>query len=198
MADIVRPIEPFELTQLFGENPHLYSRFGLKGHNGWDLRTKFPDTPKGQRYILSSWNSSFYGKGNEGNDGYGIYFEVIVKLINTYKLTYAHCHWVDTFKTKSEGESMGISDNTGNSTASHLHLTVKRGVMKNNTFISDNQNNGYFGAINPQEFFDEVRKVKYGPARMISSIDLLRVIEGEGTDSEKIINIRGLIKGGYI
>ncbi|HCE31001.1 MAG: hypothetical protein UT54_C0003G0025 [Candidatus Daviesbacteria bacterium GW2011_GWB1_39_5] len=160
MADIIRSIEPFELTQGFGDNPQAYARFGLKGHNGWDLRTQYPDTPKGFRNILTSWLSKFYTQGNEGNDGFGLYFEVIVQLYNTYKLTYAHCNSIENFQTKNEGEAMGISDNTGNSTGSHLHLTVKRGSLQNGKFISDNYNNGYFGAIEPQEFYDELRQYK--------------------------------------
>lgn len=160
MADITRPIEPFELNQGFGENPADYARFGLKGHNGWDLKTKFPDTPQGFRNILSSWASKFYAQGNEGNDGFGLYFEVIVQLYNTYKLTYAHCKSIESFENKNEGDTLAISDNTGNSTGSHLHLTVKRGQLQNGKFVSDNYNNGYFGAINPQEFFDELRKYK--------------------------------------
>lgn len=160
MADIIRPVEPFELTQEFGEHPEWYTRFGLKGHNGWDLRTQYPDTPKGFRNILASWLSKFYTQGNEGNDGFGLYFEVIVQLYTTYKLTYAHCNSIESFQTKNEGETMGISDNTGNSTGSHLHLTIKRGVLQNGKFISDNYNNGYFGAIEPQEFFDELRKYR--------------------------------------
>lgn len=160
MADIIRPIEPFELNQGFGENPAAYARFGLKGHNGWDLKTKLPDTPQGFRDILASWSSKFYAQGNEGNDGFGLYFEVIVQLYNTYKLTYAHCKSFENFDTKNEGDKMAISDNTGNSTGSHLHLTVKRGQLQNGKFVSDNYSNGYFGAINPQEFFDELRKYK--------------------------------------
>lgn len=160
MSDITRPIEPFELNQGFGENPANYARFGLKGHNGWDLKTKFPDTPQGFRNILSSWPSKFYAQGNEGNDGFGLYFEVIIQLYNTYKLTYAHCKSIESFENKNEGDAMAISDNTGNSTGSHLHLTVKRGQLSNGKFSSDNYSNGYFGAINPQEFFDELRKYK--------------------------------------
>ena len=160
MSDIIRPIEPFELTQGFGGNPEAYARFGLKGHNGWDLKTKLPDTPQGFRNILSSWRSQFYAQGNEGNDGFGLYFEVIVRLYNTYKLTYAHCKSIEHFENKNEGDVMAVSDNTGNSTGSHLHLTVKRGQLQNGKFVSDNYNNGYFGAINPQEFFDELRKYK--------------------------------------
>lgn len=126
MADIIRPIEPFELTQGFGGNAAAYARFGLKGHNGWDLRTKFPDTPQGRRSILASWLMEFYKQANEGNDGYGLYFETICKLKSIWKITFGHCHSVDHFVSKNEGENMAISDNTGNSTGPHTHITTKR------------------------------------------------------------------------
>lgn len=160
MADIIRPIEPFELTQGFGENPASYARFGLKGHNGWDLRTKFADTPKGHRNIMASWLMEFYRKGNEGSDGYGLFFETVCKLKNTWKLTFAHCLSVENFTAKNEGETMAISDNTGNSTGSHLHLTVKRIKIIDGVHQVQDYNNGYFGAVNPQEYFDELRAYK--------------------------------------
>lgn len=160
MADIIRPIEPFELTQGFGEHPEWYARFGLKGHNGWDFKTKFPDTPNGFRNILASWLCKFYSQGNEGNDGYGLYFETIIQLYSTWKLTFGHCNSIQSFQSKNEGETMAISDNTGNSTGSHLHLTTKKGSLLNGKFNVENYNNGYFGAIEPQIFFDELRKYK--------------------------------------
>lgn len=187
MADITRPIEPFQLTQGFGENPASYARFGLKGHNGWDLKTKYPDTPQGFRYILSSWLSRFYSQGNEGNDGFGLYFEVIVQLKNTYKLTYAHCQSIESFQVKNEAETMAISDNTGNSTASHLHLTVKKGTLSNGKFTSFDNNNGYFGAINPQIFFDELREFKKNSAVITQPIP--QPIEPVITNNTKIPQI---------
>lgn len=161
MADIVRPIEPFELTQGFGGNAAAYAKFGLDGHNGWDLKTKFTDTPKGHRDILSSWISTFYKKAIDPK-GYGDYFEVIVKIGKSiWKLTYGHCLSIRGFVTAQEGEVMAISDNTGNSTGSHLHLTTKRITIKaDGAHEVINHNNGYFGAVNPQEFFDELRAYK--------------------------------------
>jgi len=160
MVDITRPIEPFELTQGFGENPSSYVRFGLKGHNGWDFKTKWPDTPKGNRYIMASWVVDFYKQGNEGNDGYGLFFETVCQLYSTWKLTYAHCASVEPFTRTTESQAMGVSDNTGNSTGAHLHLTVKRIKIVNGKHEVQDYGNGYFGAINPQEFFDELRKFK--------------------------------------
>jgi len=162
MADIIRPIEPFQLTQGFGGNYEAYKQFGLAGHNGWDLKTKVLDTPKGQRSILSSWLCRHYKTADQGSKGFGKYFEVIVQLNNTWKLTYAHCLSIEAFTTKHEGEPMAISDNTGNSTGAHLHLTVKKGTLITGVFQHDNPNNGYFGAVNPQLFFDELRAFKKG------------------------------------
>ena len=62
---------------------------------------------------------------------------------------------------KNEGESMAISDNTGFSTGSHLHLTTKRIKMVRGKVVVLDHGNGYFGAVNPQEFFDEVREAKH-------------------------------------
>lgn len=159
MADIVRPIEPFELTQGFGENPASYAKFGLKGHNGWDLRTKLPDTPLGHRDIFASWLMKMYRTGIDPQ-GYGNFFETICQLKSTWKLTYGHCLTIQSFDTRNEGETMAISDNTGNSTGSHLHFTAKRIKIINGTHEVQDYNNGYFGAVNPQEYFDELRAHK--------------------------------------
>lgn len=194
MGDIVTPIVPFELTQGFGGNAAAYAKFGLAGHNGWDFKTKFNDTPKGQRYILASWLSKFYAKGDEGTGGYGKYFQVLVQLQNLYQLTYAHCFSIEAFKEKTEGDHMAISDNTGNSTGAHCHFTVKRGKVVNGVFQADNYNNGYFGAIEPQIFFDELRKAKY-PAPSGDDVTLNKIkaiIDGPGSPKEKVDKVFAL------
>lgn len=154
---MIHPIQPFQLTQGYGENPANYKQFGLAGHNGWDYKTKFPDTPQGYRDILSVYKQTFYKRGNEGTKGYGIYFETTCQLKSLWKLTYAHCLNVDTFVEKVEGQRMATSDSTGNSSGSHLHFTVKRIKIVNGVHQVQNYNNGYFGAVNPQEFFDELK-----------------------------------------
>ncbi len=154
------PIQPFNLTQIFGVNPQNYAKFGLAGHNGWDVRTKYPDTPEGFREILASFNSKFYKVGDEGNSGYGKYFEVLVQLNGLWKVTYAHCKENRPLELTTRGERLGISDNTGNSTGPHLHFTVKRVKWNGAVLEVLNKNNGYFGAVNPQEFFDELKEIK--------------------------------------
>jgi|TARA_Y100000310_G_scaffold110581_1_gene108963 hypothetical protein len=159
--DIIYPIQPVYVTQKFGANPRNYSQYGIKGHNGIDYKTKFDDTPKGFRYIVASYLSRHYKTADEGSKGFGKYFEVIVQLKNTWKLRYAHCKSIQKFQTKDEGEPMAISDNTGNSTASHLHFDVKRVEYKNGKITKTyDYNNGFFGCVNPQIFFDELREYK--------------------------------------
>lgn len=195
MADIIRSIEPFELTQEFGVNKDNYKQFGLEGHNGWDFRTKFPDTPNGHRNILASWLYSFYRTGNDPK-GYGLFLEVTCQLKSLWKLTFAHCKSIEAFQIKNEGEMLAISDNTGNSTGAHLHLTVKRIKIENNQHVTLDNNNGYFGAVNPQEFFDEVRlykskglKPKEGGGLMVQIDDnqFKDLVHGS-TEWDKIVN----------
>lgn len=158
MAKLVLPIDPFQITQGFGERPDVYKQFGLAGHNGWDIRTKYPDTPEGRRYIVATQDSQLYKKAVDPK-GFGNYFEVITRTSKgIWKHTFAHCHSIEDFKEKKQGEPMAISNNTGFSTAAHLHWTPKRiRIGSNGTHEVINYNNGYFGAVNPQEYIDEVR-----------------------------------------
>lgn len=170
-SDIYRVIEPFNLTQGFGDNPAAYKKFGLAGHNGWDHRTKVTEditlangrvvkaTPNGKRDLIATWFLNLYKIGFDP-DGYGTYFEVLVQLYSTWKITYGHCTSVHSWQVRSEGDAMATSGSTGNSTGDHVHETVKRIKIVNGTHEVQNYNNGYFGAVNPQEFYNELRKWK--------------------------------------
>jgi hypothetical protein len=153
MSSITYPIDPFLVVQGFGEHPENYKKFGLAGHNGWDIKTKYPDTPLGHRNIYASFTGDFFRKGVDPS-GFGNFFEIIYQLKSRWKVTYAHCLKIYPITHVQAGEVMAISDSTGNSTGSHLHLTVKR-ITIDGTVL--NNNNGYFGAIDPQEFFNELK-----------------------------------------
>lgn len=191
MSDIIRPIEPFEITQGFGQNPQWYKKFGIKAHNGWDIKTKIDDTPNGKRNILASWHTQLYRIGFDPG-GYGNFYEGVVKLYSTWKLTKAHCSTIHKWETREEGEIEAISGSTGNSTGDHVHLTVKRISIVDGKHVVLEYNNGYKGAVNPQEFFDELRawKKEHGNKKVEVKInkDIMKNITVDIETWEKVRN----------
>lgn len=128
-------------SQLFGENPQDYAKFGLKGHNGIDI-------PVSTGTKLTSCINGTVTETLNDTTGYGIY----VKIENEYcGVLYAH---LKDFSLKvgdkvKAGDFVGFSGNTGNSTGSHLHF----GVFP----IPRNRDNGYAGYIDP--FGDQIEWV---------------------------------------
>jgi murein DD-endopeptidase MepM/ murein hydrolase activator NlpD len=132
----------FEITQKFGENPEFYKKFGMKGHNGIDLRTKFKDTPLGKRYCYASLEGVVIKIGNDPN-GYGIYIRLSHQ--DGAQTIYAHLEkvYVKLWQKVKQGQLIGLTDNTGFSTGAHLHFGFRpEGWWKN-------YNNGYFGYVDP-------------------------------------------------
>jgi len=129
------------ITQRFGENPQIYKRFGLKGHNGIDFRTKYPDTPQGRRYIYAVKNGRVLVIKNQGSSGYGLYIRLAHE--GTEQTVYAHLarSYVNVGQVVKQGDKIGLTDNTGFSTAAHLHFGYRP-----NGF---NYNNGYRGYVDP-------------------------------------------------
>ena len=122
----------FVLTQGFGENPASYAQFGMKGHNGLDYGTPTNTqivAPHGGKVIETSNDPT----------GYGLY----IKIENDKEgsvLAHLKTFQVQVGQTVSEGQPIGLSDNTGNSTGPHLHWGYY-------LFPRDRQN-GYAGFIN--------------------------------------------------
>lgn len=127
----------YRITQNFGENPASYARFGLKGHNGIDYAT-----PTGTEIIAT--HSGKVLEATNDPTGYGLY----IKIENSIEGSlYAH---LKEFKVKvgdavNEGQIIGLSDNTGNSTGPHLHFGYYR--------IPRDRANGYAGYIDPAPYF---------------------------------------------
>lgn len=203
-SDIYRVVEPIIINQGFGDNPDDYKKFGLAGHNGWDYRTKITEdivlangktikaTPNGKRPLLAPWLVNLYRIGHDPV-GYGTFFEVIVKLYSTWKLTYGHCTSVHSWTNRSEGSEMAISGSTGNSTADHVHETVKRIRVVNGTHEVLNHDNGYLGAVNPQEFYDELRKWKkeqnIAPEPVLGEDENMQMYRGYDLDNKESMKV---------
>jgi murein DD-endopeptidase MepM/ murein hydrolase activator NlpD len=109
------------VTQLFGENPQFYVKWGYPGHNGVDF-----GIPNGMPVKAAAGGKVDKVSFEEG--GYGKY----IKLRHsdgdtTYYTYYAHLISTDV----SSGQSVGVgtvighSNNTGASTGPHLHFGLK-------------------------------------------------------------------------
>ena len=131
------------ITQYFGETPASYAQFGLKGHNGIDF-----GAPTGTE-ILATHDGKVIEAINDAT-GYGLY----VKIENDKEGSlYAHLreHKVVVGQDVKEGALLGISDNTGNSTGSHLHFGY---YLK-----PRDRANGYAGYIDPMSYLTQVEPI---------------------------------------
>lgn len=160
-----------DFTQWFGENPHLYARFELKGHNGCDCVR-----PHGE--IMYAIESGTVVEAKDTPDGFGIHVRFISDNKNErgyyHEWTYGHCSrlLVKQGDHITEGQAIALMGNTGfvisgatpfwknNPYAgTHLHLGLrevklpKKGGWKyagSDIRLSVvNGNNGYKGAIDP-------------------------------------------------
>ncbi|MEW6085440.1 MAG: peptidoglycan DD-metalloendopeptidase family protein [Chloroflexota bacterium] len=127
------------ITQLFGENPDIYKKWGFPGHNGIDY-----GIPNGTP-INAAAAGTVALVGFE-NGGYGNY----VKLSHTdgsktYYTYYAHLASaaVSAGQKVKAGAVVGYSNNTGASTGPHLHFGLK----------IDGENPPYKGYVDPMPYF---------------------------------------------
>ena len=115
------PTDYSVVTQKFGVNEHIYSRFGMPGHEGIDIRalnnTDIYCCADGEVYLVHT---------NPKSHPYGIHVRIRHK--DGYKTVYAHLAQplVKEDQVVSAGQVIGKADSTGASTGSHLHLTLKR------------------------------------------------------------------------
>jgi len=108
------------INQHFGANPGYYTQFGLPGHEGIDIRaydsTKVFAAAPGKVYVVET---------NPSAGNYGIH--VRIEHVGGYKTVYAHLKSasVTVGQVVAGGQLIGLADSTGNSSGSHLHLTMK-------------------------------------------------------------------------
>ena len=126
------PVTPFKLawpvpdpkvvTQWYGINPQFYP--GQKGHEGLDLRA--PNrTP-----VMAMADGEVYRVEDDPESGpYGKHIRVKHEHAHgVYKSIYAHLlqSQVSEGDQVQQGITLGLADNTGNSSGAHLHITLKK------------------------------------------------------------------------
>ncbi len=153
------PVRIFSVNQAFGLNgAPFYKTQGMKGHNGLDL-TAFHGEP-----IYAAHDGIAYPEvDSAGGNGVVIkttsQYEFEGKLTN-FKTIYWHLMDADavvhTGQLVKAGDIIGYADNTGNSTGDHLHFGLKPCAINETegTWYNMEQNNGYYGAIDPMPYFN--------------------------------------------
>ena len=168
---LYKPLYPFTISQGFGQNlSDLYKKLGMLGHNGLDcvrghLNGKYYEIDGA--YVRASHEGVVTYTGIDSCEGLGVVvrtnepFEY--KGEETYfKTIYWHLK-TGTIKVKT-GDSVKIGDilaeagNTGCSSGSHLHFGLKPIAKGENdwTWMNIEQNNGYFGAIDPLPYLNKL------------------------------------------
>lgn len=115
------PTEFRVINQLFGVNRDFYSRFGLPGHEGLDIKA-----PLGSRLFCVAPGKVKVVHTDPNTNNYGIH--VRVTHADGYETIYGHMQQalVQVNQDVGAGTLLGIAGSTGNSTGPHLHLTLKK------------------------------------------------------------------------
>lgn len=140
------PLNKIYITQRFAENPQMYSRYGMKGHNGVDFRTRFVDSPLAHRDVFAAKDGVVIEVGNQGKAGYGMFIRI--QHYKEEQTIYGHLSSQDVKLGQRVvcGQKIGVTGNTGASTGSHLHFGFRPYNWK--TLY----NNGYKGYVDPLPF----------------------------------------------
>jgi len=141
----------------------------MKGHNGLDLQAKrWQEVYACQDGIVTEIEADparGLGVGIVTNDKY---FCVETGKDELFKIRYWHFIALDIYfgEKISVGDLIGFADSTGYSSGDHLHLEVKPVEItdyENGIPVVKNilQNNGYFGAINPTPYMENIFALEF-------------------------------------
>ncbi|MBI3160414.1 MAG: M23 family metallopeptidase [Chloroflexi bacterium] len=129
------PTDYAVITQAFGANPEIYSKWGLPGHEGVDIRA-----PMNTNIYGGYEGTVFAVENNPDVHPYGKHVRILHK--DGYRTVYAHLAQtlVQVGEKVKAKQMIGKADSTGNSTGSHLHLTLKKDgatARKETKFLGD-------------------------------------------------------------
>lgn len=117
MFKIAQPLKDPVVTQEFGENPDIYGKFGLPGHNGRDYGCKIGT-------LILACADGVVVK-SEKHPSYGN----IVKLKHQdgYFSLYAHLNESKVILNQAvkQGDVIALSGNTGFTSGPHLHFGIQ-------------------------------------------------------------------------
>ena len=141
----------------FGYKHQIYTDMGMAGHNGLDL-----PCPIGEP-IYASHDGLISFANIDGKSGYGVVIRTEEMFLDTagtpqyFKTIYWHLLPNIPVRVGQKvmiGDIIGYGDTTGMATGPHLHFGLKPIAQGENewTWYNIEQNNGYFGAIDPEPY----------------------------------------------
>ncbi len=141
------PLNKVFITQRFGADPRTYNQMGLKGHDGVDLRTRFWDSPLARRTVMAADDGTCTVQ-NDGHAGYGLH--VRIRHVDGSMTIYGHLSKVSvgTGSFVHRGMAIGVSGNSGFSSAPHLHFEYRPPKA--------DVHNGFAGAVDPLPFLPSI------------------------------------------
>lgn len=141
MQYLYHPLDKIYITQPFGGNFDIYKRFGLKGHQGTDYRTRFMDSPLGKRYV-SACADGVVKEVRWDVRGYGVHIRIEHENgLSIYgHLTKPYVQKGDIVKAQ---QIIGLTGNTGFSSGAHLHFEFRPYPLKSK--------NGFAGAVDTKD-----------------------------------------------
>lgn len=142
------------ISQKFGENPQVYSRFKMSGHNGVDFA--IPENTQ----VFAVFDGVISQVGYDPK-GYGNYIRI--KNTEGAEVLCGHLNEVRVKEGQSVKTSVciGLSGNTGFSTGPHLHFGLRfweKGCVKD-------YNNGFFGSVDSLPYFEMYNDVSSTPVK---------------------------------
>jgi murein DD-endopeptidase MepM/ murein hydrolase activator NlpD len=127
------------VTQGFGEHPEWYTKFGLKGHNGIDF-----GLPTGSEIQAVDDGTITEAKYDAAGFGYYLLLTHSWGQSLSAHLTQPPTGQIDQGRVVHAGDTIALSDNTGNSTGPHLHFGLKVNPC--------NRDDGWMGYSDPAPY----------------------------------------------
>lgn len=165
-----------------------YKNMGLLAHNGWDFVA-----PRGVN-IRAAHDGVVTFTGEDGSGGLGVVVRTLEPVEHNFGTTYVkslywHCN-TGSFKVKpgdvvKVGTILAEVDSTGLSTGDHLHFGIKpveQGEQDWQWFNSQQQN-GYFGAIDPAPYWQDMTAYQY-----LQAISLIEKLKARVAELQALLN----------
>lgn len=147
---------PWATSQMFGENPDIYCRFNMLGHNGIDFGCTV-----GAPVVAVDGGRASHVRSDPS--GYGNY----IRIDHAWGVSlYAHLNAQSIVEGQSvsRGQLIGLSGNSGGSTGPHLHFEVRVQPI--------DETNGFGGRVDPLPFLpaDKVLIPNYVPHSLVEAM----------------------------